>query len=87
MFLILTIFGLSVFLRSQTISDIETAVKELEKKSNHVDTPYVRRLLQETFVARRFWIEKEAKGISTVVAKYPQLAVHHLVGLCFAIIM
>ncbi|XP_011858093.1 PREDICTED: uncharacterized protein LOC105555677 [Vollenhovia emeryi] len=69
----------SIFPRSQTDSDTEAALKELDKKCNNVDTPHVRRLLYETFIVRRSWIEKEATEISSIVAKYPQLAVYDLI--------
>lgn len=58
--------------------DTETALKMLQKKDHVVDSPNVRCLLQETST-RRSWIEKEAKELSDITAKFPQLAIYDLV--------
>lgn len=69
----------SYFHRSQKMNiDTETALKMLQKKDHVVDSPNVRRLLQETLSTRRSWIEKKVKE-ANVTAKFPQLAIYDLV--------
>ncbi|XP_043284506.1 uncharacterized protein [Venturia canescens] len=55
------------------------ALKELEKNVNHLDTPHVRLLLEASLTMRRKWIKNEAKSITDITERYPQLRISSLI--------
>jgi len=62
-----------------TNTDIQNALKELEKKFvDHKNISHMKHLLKMTISHRRPWIDK-AKRIVDIVHKYPQLNNYELV--------
>lgn len=65
--------------------DVMSAIDALKKCNPEEDSPHVRRLLSETFTARRSALKSESvTAIKDVVNMYPQLKMFSLV--CYSLI-
>lgn len=67
--------------------DIKEAISELNKCLPADNSKHVQRLLKETHVERRKWIETNAKKVGDIIRQYPQLQVYSLVSIRYLFIV